>query len=587
MLGLMCLAALAFLLYGRHLGSTYLADDFLFLRWSDEGIVSLLRHTTVASNPQVIRPLPALLWLMGGLRNGYVFHHLVLIVVHLANGLLIAKILSEIGKTAEASWFIGAAFVAFPYSVEPVAWLSAGPDVLACFFALASMLYMLRSSISRATLGLSLLSYALAMFCKESVLLLPGCAFLLFTGRIRTRAYSLHASLFFVYIFVRLFIFGGIGGYDVQSSSIVQYSSIVRFLRNVTLQLPFRLLVPMKGLESHELFLLGLSVTLYVLLIISLFSLSNSRLILRSASAFILALAPVMQILSVDPDHGSSRLLYFPAAVAAIGVGLQCCAYRKLFRYASITLLLYWSVAVLHNGTSWTIAGEQMQSTVAAVRANERTFPTGSIVFIDGSDTYQGAFLFRNAVPALAYHFRFREDLTWMWGSCALLERPSWSIGRSVFEIGALEEDLIGDRTNFQHALYTSDKLSTSERVQIGHSALKRRYDGRYRMILDPIAIKPGTEVLVVQIWVQNIPSDDRADVTAHLSWRFDLSRSFNTTYDRRFRLSPRANTRAIVPVFPPHDATEIGLEITASSREDFSRIVSVGVEAVPEATLQ
>lgn len=53
---------LVVLLYVRHLRDGYLADDFLYVEWARAGLGVLLRHVTTASNPQMIRPLPALAW---------------------------------------------------------------------------------------------------------------------------------------------------------------------------------------------------------------------------------------------------------------------------------------------------------------------------------------------------------------------------------------------------------------------------------------------------------------------------------------------------------------------------------------------
>ena len=141
-------ALLAWALYGWHLGDGLLADDFLYASWARTGIRELLRHTTIASIPQMIRPLPALVWMLVLLPSGAVLLHAVSVALHAANGLLVAAIVRRCaregaGDGSAARWLplaCAALFVTFPLFGEPVIWLSASFDLWACGFALAAIL---------------------------------------------------------------------------------------------------------------------------------------------------------------------------------------------------------------------------------------------------------------------------------------------------------------------------------------------------------------------------------------------------------------------------------------------------------------
>jgi hypothetical protein len=85
--GLLALAALAF---GRNLGDTFLSDDYVYVDTARRGLAALLRGLTVASYPQVIRPVPALLWMLASLGRGHVVLHALSAMLHAANGRLLA-----------------------------------------------------------------------------------------------------------------------------------------------------------------------------------------------------------------------------------------------------------------------------------------------------------------------------------------------------------------------------------------------------------------------------------------------------------------------------------------------------------------
>src|SRR5205807_6366514 len=88
-------AGLAVLLYGRHVADGLAADDFAYAIRARTGLATLLRFVTIDSSPQMMRPLPALAWMLATLPRGAALLHCLSVLLHAANGLLVAAIVSR------------------------------------------------------------------------------------------------------------------------------------------------------------------------------------------------------------------------------------------------------------------------------------------------------------------------------------------------------------------------------------------------------------------------------------------------------------------------------------------------------------
>jgi hypothetical protein len=272
-------ALLALALYGWHLGDGLLADDFLYAAWARTGIRELLGHTTIASHPQMIRPLPALVWMLVLVPSGAVLLHAVSVALHAANGLLLAAIVHHRanGSAGVLGWrplACGALFVAFPLFGEPVIWLSASFDLWACGFALAAILAAGAGSggaacrvpaagdgdegaaagsrapdrgatggAVAATAGL----FLAGLLCKESIVCLPAVLPALYGWRRTRRTVVATAAVAAAYIGLRLVLFAGPGGYlDEQGHANLWPPHPAQQLGLLALRLVLRLLVPLK-----------------------------------------------------------------------------------------------------------------------------------------------------------------------------------------------------------------------------------------------------------------------------------------------------------------------------------------------------
>ena len=108
-------------------------------------------------------------------------YHLVNVLLHAANALLIWWVLRRLG--APGAWFAAAIFALHPVHVESVAWITERKNVLSLFFSLASLLAWMRftepgAGARRRFYATSLACYALALFSKTTACTLPAAQLL-------------------------------------------------------------------------------------------------------------------------------------------------------------------------------------------------------------------------------------------------------------------------------------------------------------------------------------------------------------------------------------------------------------------------
>lgn len=485
-------ALLAALLYGRHLAEGLVADDFEYASWARAGLGTLLRHVTIDSSPQMVRPLPGLAWMLATLPLGAALLHGLSVLLHAANGLLIAANVRRRGPGSAghaagagdpgAAWTaaaFAALFVAFPLFTEPVVWLSGSFDLWACCFALVAIHVAdlgPRGAAPAAAGGL----FLAALLCKESVVCLPLILPLLLPWRRVRRAAGAMLAVAAVYVLARLLMFSGPGGYQRGDGGPLLWSAAPRQLWMMAQRLPQRVLVPFKGAAAAA--LPALLCALLSVLLIGGFLLAAmrarrgrgqaaagmlppvagtlppdrapalapaappgaptaepspaARRLLLPVAALLLALLPVAHLLWIDVDQEGSRLLYFPLAVFAIALGRRAPAVSAPARGLAAALVCYWGVATLWNGRAWTHASWEVEHTLVAMASLAPRLPPHALAFVAGHDSWQGAYTWRNGIAAAARWRGLRPDVSWLLGTAALLDSPAAELGRNAFEIG-------------------------------------------------------------------------------------------------------------------------------------------------------
>lgn len=462
------LLALAFLLYGRYLTVGYLADDFLYLRWFEEGMGELMRRVTWLSDPQMVRPLPALAWALSALPYGAALQHGLSVLLHGCVGILLARRVGGEVPDADhniAAGLFGALFIAFPLFAEPVIWLSSATDLWAAALAMAALEAACPRSRDTRPGGrrilLAVLLFSLALLSKETVLGLPLVAVLLLppnrscagpeqAGISRLRAWRPHAALVAVaiaYLVGRWWIFGGPGGYlDADGKSQALSFDAVTSSRNLIVQVPLRLILPLvrdEGMPWVVVILLAfLSFGLWIGFATRSRRLSWARrwrLGIRGTLALLAALLPVLPVLSVDADHGGGRLIYWPVVIT-LWVLSRLAPWAPRQRPWAMAWLLFWCLATLYNGASWGVAGRRLQATLDHLASSQQSVEQGSVVYIDGYDSWRGAYVWRNGFHAALARRGIGGGIDWRLGHGGLLEAEDRLAG-DVF-VWELDDDL-------------------------------------------------------------------------------------------------------------------------------------------------
>lgn len=100
-------------------------------------------------------------------------HHLVSLVFHVANVLLLFALLNRISGKAWRSAVVAALFAVHPLQVDSVAWLAERKNLLSTFFGLVTMHFysVYTRKNSKAAYGLALFSFALTLMSKPFVTL--------------------------------------------------------------------------------------------------------------------------------------------------------------------------------------------------------------------------------------------------------------------------------------------------------------------------------------------------------------------------------------------------------------------------------
>jgi hypothetical protein len=186
--GLVALGAIA--LYWRALSLGFAGDDALLLYHLKRlgGLAHPAAYFTALDFFSYFRPVGFLTFALDGalwhLRPGG--FHLTNLLLHAANGALVFVL----GRRIFGSWgaaLASALFVAHVSNQEAVYWISARFDLLATFFALVTILLATRRDAR--SVGAGLITFALALLCKESALAAPIIvgAYLVFVDRASAR----------------------------------------------------------------------------------------------------------------------------------------------------------------------------------------------------------------------------------------------------------------------------------------------------------------------------------------------------------------------------------------------------------------
>jgi hypothetical protein len=524
-------AGAALLLYGRHLGDALLSDDFLYANWAAEGVRTILRRTTVDSYPQMIRPIPGLVWSLSRWSHGAVLLHAVSLALHGVNACLLGGILRRAGRPAAISLLVPALFLVFPLFGEPVIWLSASFDLWACAFALLSVLAILAAAEGSVILPAGL--FALALLCKESVLPLPVLLPLLLPWpKVRRPAFAT-AAVAAVYLAGRWLLFRGLGGYlDEQGRTLALSIRPAALANMLAVQVPSRILMPLQGAGRFAVWIAVGLAALFAGLLLTSGLWRRPAALARIAAVGLLAVLPTAPVIQIQWDLQGSRLLYFPLAMVLTAAGLELRELKRPAVAVASLLVLVWTGIAWRNLAPWTTASDEVRGTLAGLERSQAAWPPEAEVWVDAHDTNGGAYVFRNGLPEAARLRGLRQDVTWHRGTIAAAPPAPERIGQTLFEVSADWRGEPVDWTACEKALREAplQPIATWE-----GRALSRRGPGRW---IGPYTPVPRSRTgLAVRLALGDCPGSGTGARTGKLFWRTDGADRFTTTDFRVFTL--------------------------------------------------
>lgn len=432
-LGLAAFLAGAVIVFWPAQSLTFLSDDYELL--------DAVRGQALAFWPTGgggwLRPIPVLalqmdhaLW--GLDPRGY---HITNILLHGLNAFMVVILAARLGAAIGVASRLrrrlalstGIVFLLLPSHSEPVAWIAARADLIATFFALASLVFYLAFRTSRRThlLILALLFFAAALLSKESTICLPALVLIIEAaaprappGPARTRSvWGLPACFFGIvalYALLRYLALDTIvGGYGVDS--------------HLTLN-PERMVANLLAFSSRALFpplpWKNLPVILFADLLILLVTVAWLRGRRENSAAtaqvstlrrgallfsllFLASLAPVLNLWVKRTTLEGERLLYLPSVFILLAVmSLVCLTARSRRAFVSVVLLIgLVSLGGLYRSLArWQAASRLAESVLDSLLAPQ---PPGGIVLALLPDSVGGAYVFRNG---FAEALRLRGD---------------------------------------------------------------------------------------------------------------------------------------------------------------------------------
>jgi tetratricopeptide (TPR) repeat protein len=381
---LLGLCILCFIVYLNSLNNNFVLDD-KFLIINNPLIKSLKLFPlifqkdifeyggVVCPSNKMYRPLQLLtysidyrIWRLQPL--GY---HLVNLLLHLINAILVYYLLLYISGNNKFSKIIGILFLIHPIQVSVVSYISGRADLLASLFMLLSIILFLKFIQSKLKIYYlaSLTCALLALFSRENALLLflfIGLIAILYTEK--GKKYWLYASSFILlnlfYILWRVFLFGHYA-IIIHPVYISLLSRMVNFF-NIIIEYIFILIFPLDlhmfrttpFIQSYldiRLYSVIIFILLFAILIIRI---RNNKLLLFGALWFLIGIIPTFILM--DGYHGLNEAMMSESWLYLSSIGFFVLfistilsIFKKLRRVLIVCFIVFYSCLTIINNAYW------------------------------------------------------------------------------------------------------------------------------------------------------------------------------------------------------------------------------------------
>ncbi len=406
----------AIFLYRPILNSGFVSDDFDWIARAKNIPLTLenlfLRNAEDTRDSGVYRPITRLSFWLDYQASGLApfGYHVVNVLLHLGSAFLLFWLVWQLaGRTNRWLAFLaGLFFLIFPNHPEAVSWISGRNDVLAVFFFLLSFNFyvLFRTGGRYLWLGVSSLSFALAIFSKEMVASLPIILLvyeLVWKKDISWRKKILFilpsAAILVLYILLRQLSTGLLfHSYSNINSSFSFISAMNIFVRGLMSHFisPAHIWIT-NGLANHWL--------LFILLLVATVWLGwrfcqEKKLYIFSIFFFIISLGPVYNLQLSGFTGEGERFVYLPSIGMAILLSVIVVSLWKKQRAAgailSAILIVCFSFTLWQRNLIWQNAGNLSQQLLTDFAAETGLKSGEGTVVMGLPDNIDGAYVFRN-----------------------------------------------------------------------------------------------------------------------------------------------------------------------------------------------
>jgi hypothetical protein len=359
-----------------------------------------------------------------------------------------SKIRQILAPIFTPSWAFLAAllFGLYPLHPEAIAWITGRVDAVVTTFYLGSFwLYIKwREEQSKVYLGLSMVSFILALFSKEMAVTIPLSLMawewyhserqILQTLKISLIQTSLFWLILLLYFQLRHFALGTfIGGYDNSLLFMPDYKILfTNWLHSIRMTL-----IPINRTITGDrnIFAIGWYLGLLLTatgLVNAIFSPSGKRKIVFLFALIAISLIPVYKIFAIGDDLESSRLVYlsssFLCMLFALGLnqllsstaskaGIKSSAAKHTVRIkVRVVLSIFYICAfglLWRNNLVWRKVGYECNAIRNGLESIAQSLPANSHLLLIGlPDQINGAYLCRNAFGGIIQKPQLSRDLT-------------------------------------------------------------------------------------------------------------------------------------------------------------------------------
>lgn len=404
-------AAIAVLAAWPTLGLPYLSDDWSYLAILGDGSEPL--HILVSPH-LFLRPVGwALWWCFAHLAplDG-TLAHATCVALFAIDAALVVPALRRCGAPRGIALAAAVCFAVSPAALGTVAWSSNLFSLLSAGFSLAAIAWLPFRRATAASIARTFALAAFAFLSKEDSYLLPvllvavGAQFQARKWRSGLRLAAHGAAALIVILALRSLVFGGIGGYHLESGRpIAVYGWLPGALETARTEFPTSYFQPfLRWGESSR------SASLIALIPLALLGLGGASAAARNGmprglAITLTALVPTLSILPVGPLLPNVRMLFTPS-IGLAWIAASLIAWfplGRIGRFAALALFVAMSFVVgRRNFTAWEEAGRLFRSGTAAAAPLVAASPPHASLLIQGlPEVTHGAPCFLNA-PSFA-----------------------------------------------------------------------------------------------------------------------------------------------------------------------------------------